>query len=58
MKRWEYRVEGMFDWMHDDSLNTLGAQGWELITIERAGSGEWRRYIFKRRLRHKPQQVR
>ena len=58
MKRWEYLVEELLGPLDEESINILGAQGWEMFAVERAGPREWRRYIFKRRLRHKPQQVR
>lgn len=48
--QWEYRLSGKLDIKQED-LNQLGAQGWELVTIDQRilnGSDYTVTYIFKR----------
>ena len=43
---WEYRVEHR-DYIDVQQLNDLGAEGWELVSVDRSSAGV--ELIFKRR---------
>ena len=43
---WQYRVERR-DAVDEQQLNDLGAEGWELVSVER--TADWVELIFKRR---------
>jgi hypothetical protein len=43
---WQYRVE-RHETIDEQRLNDLGAEGWELVGIDRSGSGV--ELVFKRR---------
>ena len=45
--RWTYRVEVVAERIDPDTLNALGADGWELIAVRGSGEGE-SELIFKR----------
>ncbi|MBI3968891.1 MAG: DUF4177 domain-containing protein [Chloroflexi bacterium] len=52
MQKWEYRTQFFHDaWPHDDLLNKLGDEGWELVTssfiLEQDGRARGE-LIFKR----------
>ena len=44
--RWTYRVE-VVEGVQADALNTIGADGWELVAVTPVGESE-RQLIFKR----------
>jgi hypothetical protein len=48
--RWEYRIERPEppEWLNPESLNTLGSEGWELVTAVPAELGGG--LVFKRRI--------
>ena len=37
MQKWEYKCIAKYSWnVGEDELNTLGEQGWELVTVVKA----------------------
>ena len=38
--RWQYKIEGIEDQQFSQKMQTLGAEGWELVFARRASSGE------------------
>lgn len=52
MDRWEYRVEVSKDGLHVGQLDSLGRQGWRLVSeiiIEDPHKGRTIRAVFERR---------
>lgn len=45
MKKWSYRIEYRLDW---SSLNTIGEQGWELVTILMDNRDGYKTFYFKK----------
>lgn len=51
MQRWEYRIEETDHGPHNGKLNTLGAEGWELVSEVVVGDPPRRpvvRSVFRR----------